>query len=666
MISLKKRKNSVATEATVARKTRRSRGLAGISLFVFLLDKLSDAIHNMLVNGFFGRIFSSYQSELSAYENGYFVDYFRGNSKTRLFFKKLRAYVSRNFEESVILKWIRRTVCGLATLQIKAYGSFFTAFGIYTMIVYFIKRFLPVTGVADTEYLYVGICICLATLPLCFTRQTLAKAVKHSKIMGELFITAFGFRDDAFENHTNGKSKKNSLAVLWGLFAGILTFFIHPLTIIISIAIFAVLALIVVSPEIGILISIFSLPFLSFMPNATVVLTAMVIITTVSYIIKLIRGKRIFRLELVDFAVLLFMIIAFISGTITVGGMPSYYSALVSCVLLFGYFLIVNLIRTEAWINRCIYAIVVPGVTVAIIGVIQYLLGYAKNDWIDKTYFADISGRATALFENPNYLAAYLAIVFPFALYLTFNVKGKREFALCAVSDVFIILCAIFTWSRGAWLAMIICAVMLCMMYNRKTYRFIWIIIASIPFLPFILPNNVINRFMSIGDMADSSTMYRVYTWKGSLKMAKDYFLGGIGYGTEAFAEVYPIYAYAGIEAATHSHNLYLQILIGMGLGGILSFALILFLYAQKTFSFFCETSDRRSFMISAAALISVFAMLIMGMFDYVWYNYRIFFMFWITMAIGIACIKIATSKRSDNRYDAEHDENTATYDIDI
>ena len=92
-------------------------------------------------------------------------------------------------------------------------------------------------------------------------------------------------------------------------------------------------------------------------------------------------------------------------------------------------------------------------------------------------------------------------------------------------------------------------------------------------------------RFTSIGNLADSSSYYRVYTWRGSLRAAKDYFWGGAGYGSSAYAEVYPQYAYAGIEAAEHSHNLFVQILFGLGVFGLLIFLAVLFLFAAVLFS---------------------------------------------------------------------------------
>lgn len=664
---MKRKHPDAASYEAVRGKVKASKGFAGISLLIYLFDKLSDVIYNALINGFFGYIFTAYTSELTAYERGYVVSYFRGGSKTRRIFRKIREYLSKSFETSFILKRLRRWVCGFAYLTLRTYGSYLLSFGIYTLLVYFIKVLLPVMGTADIKNLLVGICICIVALPLYASRMTLAKAVKHGRITGALFVHGFGYRDEAFENKTNAKkSKRSGLPILLGLLTGILTFVLDPLDIIVFLLVCITVTLIIGTPEIGILLCLFGLPFFSFADNPTMLLATLVLVSFFSYFIKLVRGKRIFKLELLDFIVLVFLLFVMFSGYITVGGRVSYNSACISCILMLGYFLVVNLIRTEKWLHRCILALVSSGTIVAFVGIVEYMLGLSSNDWLDISYFHDILGRTTSLFENPNYLAAYLTVIFPFALYQMIMCRTKKESLLGFISCISIVLCNIFTWSRAAWIAMIICTLIFFMIFSRKTMRLIFGIIVAVPFLSFILPENIVNRFMSIGDMADSSTLYRVYTWKGSLRMVEDYFWGGIGYGTEAFVQLYPVYAYAGIEASPHSHSLYLQILIGMGIGALICFALIALFYVQKCFEYIKLPMSKDSMLITAAALVATVGMLIMGLFDYVWYNYRIFFLFWIVLAIGTACVRIGHKEMARNRTYGDIDEYSATLDIDV
>ena len=86
---MKKRKHDNETADVVnIQKAKRTSGVAGISLIIFLLDKLSDVIYNALIKGFFGRIFTAYSSELSAYDRGCLKYFFRKESTLHKFFIK--------------------------------------------------------------------------------------------------------------------------------------------------------------------------------------------------------------------------------------------------------------------------------------------------------------------------------------------------------------------------------------------------------------------------------------------------------------------------------------------------------------------------------------------------------------------------------------------------
>lgn len=124
------------------------------------------------------------------------------------------------------------------------------------------------------------------------------------------------------------------------------------------------------------------------------------------------------------------------------------------------------------------------------------------------------------------------------------------------------------------------------------------------------------------------------------------------------------MYAYAGIEAAVHSHNLYLQILITMGFSGLLCFGLIIFFYAQKSFEYSKSPVSRDSYLFVIAAFFSVCALLIMGMFDYVWYNSRIFFIFWAALALGIACIRIGKRQISKAEIYVDFHDSSSSVDL--
>lgn len=667
MKSLRKNEKKLVSDETMAAKPDKRESTGGKSLIGYLLDKLSTAMYNALVGGFFGCIFSSYDSQLSAYQNGFIFHNFKSGSKVRIFLRKLRGYLSQSVETSFALRKLRKAVSSRADVSVKSYGRFLLSFGIYILLFFFIKLFVPAVGTANYDHLYLGIIISVLSVPFLTSNKTLAQAAYGSKITKFIFSDAFGFREESFEQRPEANTSHSSTKPLfYGLVLGALTFFVHPAIIIAVIIFLTTTAFIIISPEIGILLALFAIPFLSIFEYPALLLTLLILTTAISFLIKLIRGKRVIRFEIIDFFVLLFLAILYFSGRITVGGYQSYLSALVVCLLMLGYFLIANLIRSGKWVLRCIYAIVFSGTVTAIIGVLQYVLGFAENDWLDRSYFADIYGRATATFDNPNYLATYLALVFPFALYLLLRAKGVRSRILSSVSCITLVLCIICTWCRAAWIAVIVCFVIYLMIITRKSFKYILAVAVATPVLAFFIPNNVIERFLSIGNLADSSTLYRVYIWKGSLNMIKDNIWGGIGYGQQAFEHIYPEYAFAGIEGAVHSHNLYLQILIGTGIGGLICFALAIFFFAQNSLTYMRSPHSRDSSLITSAALMSVLTMLIMGLFDFVWYNNSMFFMFWAVMALGVACTRIGRRELERDACIGEFDNSRASINFEL
>ena len=153
--------------------------------------------------------------------------------------------------------------------------------------------------------------------------------------------------------------------------------------------------------------------------------------------------------------------------------------------------------------------------------------------------------------------------------------------------------------------------------------------------LYFVLPDTVIARFSSIGDLGDSSTSYRLSIWLGTLAMLKDYWLCGIGPGTEAFNLVYPAYGFS-TASAQHAHNLFLQLVCDAGVLALVVFLLLVIHYARDVCASFCRTEKGAGERLYLAAFLSGTAgFLAQGMSDYSFYNYRVLFLFGTYLALG-------------------------------
>lgn len=620
-------------------------GIASVSFIIALFDRLWEIVYNALVNGFFGRVFSGYKKNDRSFENSFLRELVFGDRRFKKIFRRTRKFLSSNIETCFVVTRGQRMIRYLCSAPVNYYGNFLAFFGVYTCVVYFARLVITNLDNAGNDHLIIGVASIIVSLPLLFSRVSLATAVCRSVVGRLIFEGAFGVSEETFKKYAVARNGRGNLMLFLGLVFGVMTFFVHPLDIIQAVVVLALICLVAVTPEIGLLITIFALPFCSFTDSPTLSLCALVLLTAFFYVIKLIRGKRVFKLELIDGAVLLFAILTYLASVFSAGGEDSKNAALVSCTLMLGYFLLVNLMRTEKWIKRCVAALVGSGAIVAVIGVFEYFLGSKSSQWLDTSLFTDINRRVVSLFDNPNVLAAYLVLIFPFALNFLVQSKKRNErflsFFVCAA----ILLATVFTWSRGAWIALVMCIIVFFTVFSRKTFRVLGVAVVATPVLAVMLPSNLIDRVLSILNFSDSSISYRIYSWIGSIRLAKDHFLGGIGLGPEAFSRIYPTYAFSGIETAEHSHSLLLQILIGMGIGGLLTFVILTFLYFQKTLEYVKRPENNSAKLYVVAALSAVMGMLIMGIFDYVWYNYRVFYIFWIVIAIGCAFVRVGNSE---------------------
>lgn len=635
-----------------------------LSIIINLIDRLTSAVYSALMNGFFGYILTAYTSEEAAFERGFVKNHFRDAFKLEFWGRGIRTKLSKGVETSLLLGKIGDISREMLATSLKLYGNFMLSFGLYSVLVYFVRGLMPTLSVPDTSFLAVSVISILVSLPLLVSRVSLGRAIGYGRITRLIFIEAFGFKNEDFDISVRKSRKKANFAILFGMIFGLLTFFVHPIYLPVGILLLAVGSMVILSPEIGVLMTIFMIPFCSLFDRPSLILAALVVVSAIGYFIKLIRGKRIFKAEILDITVLLFGIVIAMGGVISAGGETSRNEAGMVCILLLGYFLVVNLMRTEKWINRCVGALVSSSVIVAAVGVLQHIFGYAVDAWIDKNYFSDIGGRVVSVFDNPNVLATYLVLSLPLLIGKLVGSKTSRGRLLGCLSTVTVVTCLVLTWSRAAWLAVVLSLVLMGLINNRNTFKVLLAAGFAVPFLPFVLPASVVRRFASIGDLADSSSYYRVYTWRGSLRAVKDYFWGGAGYGLSVYSEIYPEYAYAGIEAAEHSHNLFVQILFGLGIFGLVIFLAVLFLYAQKNFEYFRNSQDKTVKLMASAAFCAVVGALVVGMFDYIWYNNRIFFMFWTVMALGCAYIRTAVSESERKQGLGEHSAESASIDL--
>ena len=423
------------------------------------------------------------------------------------------------------------------------------------------------------------------------------------------------------------------LALGAGAFCGLL----HPLAAGLSLVAAAGVILILWKTEIGVFLFVGMAPVLP-----TMALVGLIGVTVCSFVIRLATGKeQEYLITPFHMLIAVFLALTALSGITSVAPADGIRIFLVYLMFTLSFVLIVNTIKSRSSWNMLLTLFVLCAGLVSLYGVYQNFAGIDTTaSWVDADMFEDIKTRVYSTFDNPNVLGQYLILLIPAAFAMLLQSKGGGRKLVYGIVNLVMFLCLLYTWSRGAWVGVVLALGFFILLRDRR-----WLIlcIAALLLMPSVLPASILNRLTSIGNLQDSSTAYRVSVWVASLRIAKDYWMSGIGIGTAAFEKIYPAYALNGAGFALHSHNFYIQWVVEMGIFGLLSFFAIMITAYQQITAIREKSSLIRAVTLAMAGALLGF--LFQGMAENLWYNFRMVLIFWIYLGILQSGVNIANEK---------------------
>ncbi|MDE7262145.1 MAG: O-antigen ligase family protein [Oscillospiraceae bacterium] len=379
-------------------------------------------------------------------------------------------------------------------------------------------------------------------------------------------------------------------------------------------------------------------PLLPDSVHPSLIVAGLAVVGTASLLLNLVRDrKRQLAWSPINRYVILYAAV-YMAGTLfSVDLKASLEPGLLSVAFILFSVVLCSAVGNRKQLDVLVDLMVLAAALVSFYGILQYLFrwGYQSAAWVDSDMFSSIQFRVASTLQNPNMLGQYLLLLIPLggAKLLTAKSWEKRIYCFCCCGVM--CLCMILTFSRGAWLGLLFAGVVFFVLLYPRIIP--WLILAA-PFLAagmyFVLPETIVSRFTSIGNMNDASTSYRVFIWMGTLAMLKNYWLCGIGPGSEAFNRVYPAYGYNGI-IAPHSHNLFLQLVCDAGIAALAVFLIVLFVYFRTMCGALSREKNWDNRVLQIAFTAGVCGFLVQAMTDYSFYNYRVMFLFWAYLALG-------------------------------
>ncbi|MBO5981808.1 MAG: hypothetical protein J6Q24_05105 [Clostridia bacterium] len=492
---------------------------------------------------------------------------------------RVRRFCAFHAEKSRVVS-ITASLCrALLDTSVGSFGVFLFFTGLYSAAAFFIKLY------AGSEYdvfsLIYSAVIAFSGLLLLPLRRSIITCISDGILTSYVAKEMLSVSRFALEEKRPPK-KRLAWGVLFGTLAGVMGFFVSPLKVLLFLLLAAAFAVIIYSPEGGLYISLFLLPFADIRISACVALTA-----GVSYVFKLLIGKRNFYFTAADIFALLFALSAYIAGKIT----PFAYENIGITVLTVAvlYILCANLMRSSEQLYRLMSAVNSGALILALCCIFAFL-------------FRGNLGALGDYLAQKSELVFLLPILLPAAVSTAFS---RGAFSSGAIACVAIYTAAALTFSEWMYLAVIITTAIYFVFAFRKRMGIIFGAVISCAAVLVLFSTGIID-----GNMVSAIPVY-----PSAADTAFKYLFSGVGFGDKAFTFAFKSVGY-GFPI---NGDAYSALIIGGGLLLFILFAVMVVLLLRRGLVTLSGKASGKLKYSASAACATLCALLLCGVFGGVW-----------------------------------------------
>ena len=550
---------------------------------------------------------------------------------------RVRNFVSRRFDESRIIFGIGVLCRHFFRLRMRLLGVFLLTFGVYSSVVTVLVRLFrqeQVTG----EILCGGVALMVLSIPLLLSRGNISTALLGSRT-GNILCDYLGVRRESIQEYV--LAGHTNIAFVLGVLAGTLTFWVSPAFVLLGMIAFVGTAIIFALPENGIL---FASVLLLFAGTKTQlwILTA----TLISYLLKLIRGKRSLQFHKRDvFAILVFFVV--LGGLFDRSGV-FYSQAGVYALYLCVYFLSTLTVYDFRKINRITTAMCAGGGILAAF----YLCGRILDTYLAGRFVQDGGYLLRLVLELPVFRSGVAPILFmvlfPAAVggCLRSNLYMPRRTAIFCTVSMFL---ALILCSEGVevFCALVATALLLLLHRKRASRLILGIFLAAFVLLAFWGERFGVEFYTYFAVQAGAIGKGVLEFFHGIVSMDPVQLLTGDGLGSV-------------LQASNTPGNSYLSFVQALGLIGLLIFVVFVIAYVGVNLRLYKKTFERgrtpdillRFGVVRSptdmrlgggAPFCGIVALLLCAFAAPVWQNSLAFELFWLLCGISVAYEKSAS-----------------------
>ncbi len=569
--------------------------------------------------------------------SGVMTSEMKRRSTTR-FYKLLNSF-------SRIITYTRAKVYGAAALTFSSFSFIFGLLGYYLGFV----SDIPTANLVSCAV------FSLFGALLLFSEKPVPTMIQDNKFFDFIFFDFFCIQ--RVHRRTGEASINMAVGVVFGAILALASMFVSPIYFIVGILGILYITVAMGSPEFSYITSILLIPLINIIPGAEHLFLSIIILTAISFVRKVIYGKRVIFFEQYDLLIILLMFTVLISG-IFIKGMDSFASSAVLCIMSLGYYLTSSMITNRRIADRVMNSVVVSAVPVSVVSIISYIVRSVSEGKFT-------SPSEPLLFGDTSVAAAFLlvAVSFSFAHMIQTHTLHKK---LSYIASLIITLTALFlTGEVFAITALLLSVIAYFVFKLKKPLALIFALILFIlPMGVYLIPAEILEKiFVFIPSVGSYGEYIQALTC--SLKELSENLFLGIGIGAESFAEEMDG---LGISAR-NSGNLFLELALEAGVLALIFFVSLLIARVRHRVKYYSQyikgSVVKHSQPVVSAA---VCALIFYGMFSYIWSDVAMFYLFFAVFAVESAMLRISRKARDERilYYEDAKSSESAAVDIEL
>ncbi len=526
---------------------------------------------------------------------------------------------------------VKKGIKMLVYTSTRVYGTLLLLFGAFATIARLIMDYIGFEDAWNYSALAAGLLMILIGVLLMLVDKPLGIALEDFPLTDYVLFEFFCIKRMQ-KSALPPRGYPSPVAIIAAALLAAVGTFLHPGYVVLAIVavLFSLLAL--ASPEFSFLFTIIALPFVDFFDRAIFILTFLLVMTVISFIRKVMSGKRVYVFEQYDLLIGLMLVFVLTSG-IFIKGIESFESSVMLVLGAMGYVLASNLVTNRRLADRFTLAVMICALPASVYAIARFTLGAIGGDFV-----YDGDG-----FYSSGSLGAFLLVSVLFTLSNLIESKRAGERVVYSVFLVFSGAALGCILNYAAYIAIAFSIAAYFILKLRKFSGVALALLCLLPYAVFLIPSELLRGEVAerlLGMSIDEHSAL----WRGALEIFSEHPFFGIGMGADAFSSEI---ARFGISAE-NSANLFLELACEAGVFALFAFVLVLAAAARHRGAYrsYVKHSQVRT-ASKTAAVVSVTLIAYSTVF-YIWESAAVCFIFWCVLGFGSASLRIAKREHDD------------------